>query len=145
MRRRTPPPRRSTAPSPVPATRAELLQRLRDGYGAEHRRRSLLAPGDGSPAVQRLRQILDQRCLAWVDAWTTTRAVVALDFGSGPRSDSSDRRAADDLWLLVEHFTRKSRDRASGEGASVYASAASLIATYLLFAPPVAAIATDDG
>jgi len=136
VRRRTPPPHGSIGLSPVPATRAELLQRLRDGYGLEHRRRSLLTPGDGSPAAVRMRQILDQRCLAWVDAWTTTRAVVASDFGSGLSPGDSGRAAAEDLWLLVEHFTRKSRDSASGEGASVYASAASLIATYLLFAPP---------
>ena len=142
MRRHTPPSRRSTAPSPIPATPGELLQRLRDSYGVEHRRRSQLGPGDGSPAATRMRQIADQRCLAWVDAWTTTRAVITLHLAAGRRSD---RSAADDLWLLVEHFTRKSHDPASGEGASVYASAASLIATYLLFAPPVAAVATDEG
>jgi hypothetical protein len=136
MRRRPPPPRRSTARSPIPATQGELLQRLRDCYGVEHRRRVQLGPGDGSPAATRMRQIVDQRCLAWVDAWTTTRAVITLHLAAGRRSASPGRGAADDLWLLVEHFTLKSREPTSGEGASVYASAASLIATYLLFAPP---------
>lgn len=109
---------RSPRPTSVPRSKAELLWRFRDQYGIEHRCRTLLDCRDGSAASERIREVFDQRCLAWVDVWTTTRA---LD-------------AAEDLWRLVEHFTRKARVPHVGEGACVYTSAASMLAVYLMFA-----------
>lgn len=105
----------------VPTTRDELARMLRDRYARDHRCRTLLYGADPSPATGRMREILDERCLAWVDASTVLEAV---------RNDAG----ADELWLLVEHFTRRAHAAEAGEGASVYTTAASLIAVYLTFA-----------
>lgn len=110
---------RSLRGEPVPVSKADLLRRFRDRYGLELRCRTLLDLRDGSAATRRIRDVLDQRCVAWVDVWTTTRG---LD-------------APEDLWRLVEHFTRKARALDAGEAAYVYSAAASMLAVYLMFKP----------